>query len=261
MSGTPTTDPDLEQHCERLLALHVPGDPLILPNAWDAATARAVEAAGFPAVATSSAAVAPSLGYEDHHGAPAEEMLAAAARIARAVDVPVSVDAEAGYGISPDEFVTALADLGAAGFNLEDTDHANEELRGAGEQSETLEEIRAAASAIGYRPVINARIDVFLAHRNEGEQLAVVPEAIERATAYAEAGADCLYPIALWETEALGAFMAEAPAPVNVLALPNGPSLSELAELGVARISFASRLYRESMEQFAERLAAISGAD
>ncbi|HEY1238453.1 MAG TPA: isocitrate lyase/phosphoenolpyruvate mutase family protein [Solirubrobacterales bacterium] len=260
MSSTPATDQQLDQHSERLRALHVPGDPLVLPNAWDAASARAVEEAGFPVVATSSAAVAPSLGYQDHHGAPPAEMLAAAGRIARAVDLPVTVDAEGGYGMSADELVAALADLGAAGFNLEDSDHSAGELRDPDQQAGWLAEVRAAASAIGYRPVINARIDVFLAHRQAGEQLAFVPDGIERARAYAAEGADCVYPIALWETEALGAFMAEAPAPVNVLPMPDGPSLSELAEMGVARISYASRLYRETMEQFANQLATIPRA-
>src|SRR5690349_1137164 len=94
---------DLPSRCELLRSLHRPGDPLLLPNAWDVATARAVVAAGFPVVATASAAVAPSLGYQDHEGAPGEEMLAAAGRIARAVEVPVTVDAEAGYGMEPAE--------------------------------------------------------------------------------------------------------------------------------------------------------------
>src|ERR1041385_3892322 len=120
---------ELESHCELLRSLHRPGEPLLLPNAWDVATARAVVAAGFPVVATSSGAVAAALGYEDHEGAPAEEMLAAAARIARGVDVPVTVDAEAGYGMEPAELVAALRNAGAAGCNLEDTDHVTGSLR------------------------------------------------------------------------------------------------------------------------------------
>src|SRR5689334_9085900 len=104
---------DLASRCELLRALHRPGDPLLLPNAWDVATARAVVAAGFPVVATTSGGVAATLGFEDHHGAPAEEMLAAAGRIARGVDVPVTVDAEGGYGMEPAELVRALRDAGA----------------------------------------------------------------------------------------------------------------------------------------------------
>jgi 2-methylisocitrate lyase-like PEP mutase family enzyme len=118
----------LEQRCDLLRSLHVPGTPLILANAWDAASAKAVVAAGFPVVATTSGGVAATMGYEDHEGAPAEEMLAAATRIARSVDVPVTVDAEAGYGMNPDDLVDALQRAGAAGCNLEDTDHSSGRL-------------------------------------------------------------------------------------------------------------------------------------
>ena len=105
---SPSPDTELQSRCDLLRSLHRPGAPLLLPNAWDVATARAVVAAGFPVVATTSGGVAATLGYEDHERAPAEEMLAAAARIARGVDVPVTVDAEAGYGMEPAELVAAL---------------------------------------------------------------------------------------------------------------------------------------------------------
>src|SRR6266545_2921200 len=119
----------LEQRCELLRSLHVPGRPLVLANAWDAASAKAVVSAGFPVVATTSGGVAAALGYEDHQGAPAEGMLAAASRIVRSVDVPVTVDAEAGYGMAPGELVDALLRVGATGCNLEDTDHATHRQR------------------------------------------------------------------------------------------------------------------------------------
>src|ERR687895_903332 len=138
---------DLRSRCQLLRSLHRPGAPLLLPNAWDVATARAVVAAGFPVVATTSGGVAPTLGYEDHEGAPGDEMLAAAARIVRGVDVPVTVDAEAGYGMEPADLVAALRDMGAAGCNLEDTDHAAGALRDPGERSAWLAEVRKAASA------------------------------------------------------------------------------------------------------------------
>src|SRR5262249_20751562 len=152
---------ELDSQCELLRSLHRPGEPLLLPNAWDVATARAVVAAGFPVVATTSAGVAEGLGYHDHEGAPGEEMLAAGARIARGVEVPVTVDAEAGYGMEPAELVSALRLAGAAGCNLEDTDHATGELRDPGRQAEWLGAVREAASTEGYGLVINARIDVF----------------------------------------------------------------------------------------------------
>ena len=253
---------DLSTRCDLLRSLHRPGAPLLLPNAWDVATARAVVAAGFPVVATTSGGVAATLGYEDHEGAPADEMLAAAARIARAVEVPVTVDAEAGYGMEPAELVAALRSAGAAGFNLEDTDYATGSLRDADRQAEWLEAIRRAAAEQDYRPVINARVDVFLwpllAGAGPGTQEELVPEALRRAKAYREAGVDCVYPIALWETDALQRFMSGIEGPVNVVRLPQGtPSLSELAELGVARVSWGPFLYREAMARFADQLASL----
>src|SRR3954454_13507388 len=153
---------DLESQCDVLRSLQRPGAPLLLPNAWDVATARAVVAAGFPVVATTSGGVAATLGYADHEGAPAGEMLAAAARIARGVEVPVTVDAEAGYGMEPTELVAALRSAGAAGCNLEDSDHAAGILRDPDEHAAWLGAVRQAASQDDYRPVINARVDVFL---------------------------------------------------------------------------------------------------
>lgn len=249
----------LTSRCELLRSLHVPGSPLVLPNAWDVASARAVVAAGFPVVATTSGGVAATLGYEDHEGAPADEMLTVAARIARNVDVPVTVDAERGYGLTPAELVAALRDAGAAGCNVEDTDHASERLVDAGEQAAWLRSVREAATAAGYPLVLNARIDVFLDAPRERPQLELVPDALERARAYVDAGADCVYPIALWQAEAIAAFMAGPPRPVNVLATQYSPSLAELAELGVARISYGGLVHKRAMELLAaelERLAA-----
>src|SRR5918999_5181825 len=134
----PSQTADLQSQCELLRSLHRPGDPLLLPNAWDVATARAVVAAGFPVVATTSGGVAAALGYEDHEGAPADAMLAAAARIATGVEVPVTVDAEAGYGMEPTELVGALRSVGAAGCNLEDSDYATGGLRDLGRHAEWL---------------------------------------------------------------------------------------------------------------------------
>ncbi|HEY1368935.1 MAG TPA: isocitrate lyase/phosphoenolpyruvate mutase family protein [Gaiellaceae bacterium] len=252
---------DLRSRCEMLRSLHRAGDPLLLPNAWDVATARAVVAAGFPVVATTSGGVAGTLGYEDHEGAPGHEMLAAAARIARGVDVPVTVDAEAGYGMEPAELVAALRSAGAAGCNLEDTDYAAGSLRDPDRHAEWLTAVRRAASEDDYPLVINARVDVFvpgfLAGAGPGTQAELVPDALRRANAYLEAGADCVYPIALWEAEALRHFTSEVGGPVNITRLPLAPSLAELSALGVARVSWATLLYREAMAHFAEQLASL----
>jgi 2-methylisocitrate lyase-like PEP mutase family enzyme len=252
---------ELQTRCDLLRSLHRPGDPLLLPNAWDVATARAVVAAGFPVVATTSGGVAAALGYEDHEGAPGDEMLAAAARIARGVDVPVTVDAEAGYGMEPAVLVAALRSMGAAGCNLEDSDYAAGTLRDADRHAEWLRAVRQAASADGYPLVVNARVDVFLAGflagAGPGTQEELVPEALRRASIYLEAGADCVYPIALWEADALRRFTSEFRGPVNITRLPQAPSLAELAELGVARVSWATLLYRDAMARFADQLASL----
>ena len=259
MTRSQTTD--LQSRCDLLRSLHRPGDPLLLPNAWDVATARAVVAAGFPVVATTSGGVAATLGYADHEGAPGDEMLAAAARIARGVEVPVTVDAEAGYGMEPAELVAALRSAGAAGCNLEDTDHAAGNLRDPDRHAEWLRAVRQAASEDGYPLVINARVDVFLgpflAGADPGTQEELVPEALRRANAYIEAGVDCVYPITLWEGDALRRFISEVRGPVNVVRLPQAPSLVELATLGVARVSWGILLHGDAMGRFKDQLASL----
>jgi 2-methylisocitrate lyase-like PEP mutase family enzyme len=236
---------------------------------WDVATARAVVAGGFPVVATTSWGVAATLGYEDHEGAPAAEMFAAAARIARGVDDPVTVDAEAGYGMEPAALVAALRDAGAAGCNLEDTDystgipfdHAAATLRDPTRHAEWLRSVRQAAEQCDYPLVINARVDNFLspyiAGAEAGTQRKLVPEALERASAYLEAGADCVYPIALWEPDALGRFMSDVHGPVNVSRVPQVSSLADLASYGVSRVSWALFLYLASMAHFEDQLRSL----
>ncbi|MEW2501258.1 isocitrate lyase/phosphoenolpyruvate mutase family protein [Amycolatopsis sp. NPDC047767] len=220
-----------------LRALHVPGRPLVLPNAWDADSARLVEAAGFPVVATSSAAVAAALGHADGEAAPAGEMLLAAARIVRAVSVPVTVDAESGYGLIPAELVDRLLDLGAAGFNLEDTDHSRSELRPVTDQADRLAALRQAA---GQDLVISARIDAFI---GAPDPHAVFADAVTRGQAYLAAGADCVYPITLTDPDLLAEFVRETGA-VNASLPHGGPGLPALASLGVARISLGAGLWR-----------------
>jgi 2-methylisocitrate lyase-like PEP mutase family enzyme len=252
---------ELQSRCDLLRSLQRPGAPLLLPNAWDVATARAVVAAGFPVVATTSGGVAATLGYEDHEGAPGDEMLAAAARIARDVHVPVTVDAEAGYGMEPDELVAALRSMGAAGCNLEDSDYSAGGLRDPDQHAERLSAVRQAASEDGYPLVINARIDVFLgpflAGAGPGTQAELVPEALRRANAYLAAGVDCVFPITLWEADALRHFMSEVRGHVNVVRLPQAPSLAELAALGVARVSWGILLHGEAMARFEDQLASL----
>src|ERR1700749_1252513 len=145
---TPMTA-DLKAHADRLRELHHAGEMLVLPNVWDAASAKIVAEAGFPVIATASAAVTAMLGYPDGEGAPWQEMFAAAGRVARAVSVPVTVDAEAGYGLQPRELVARLLDAGAAGCNLEDSDHRAGGLREAGAHARWLAGVRSAADEAG----------------------------------------------------------------------------------------------------------------
>jgi len=249
---------DLAAQAQALRALHHADAPLVLPNAWDAASARAVEAAGFPVVATTSGGVARSLGFEDHQGAPAEEMLAAAARITAAVGVPVTADAEAGYGLPAEVLVERLLAAGVVGCNLEDTDHASGSLGSADAQARYLEAVRAVARSAGVELVVNARIDVFL-HGDAGPEERV-EEALRRGRLYAEAGADCLYPILARGRATLRALALGLECPMNAMATPGGLSVSELAELGVRRISFGSGLFVASLAGFEASLAEIRGS-
>jgi 2-methylisocitrate lyase-like PEP mutase family enzyme len=231
---------------EALRVLHGPGRMLVLPNAWDAASARAIAAAGFPAVATSSAAIAVALGYADHEKAPASEMLKAAARIVSAIDVPVTVDFEAGYRLSPRGIVERLVEIGAAGLNLEDTDH-----HGAGglveaePHAERLRALKDAARSAGVSLVLNARVDTFV--RRIGTPEEQVAEGLRRAKLYRDAGADSIYPIGLADEDSIRAFV-EAVGIINVNTRRGGPlTLERLSELGVRRVSYGSSLFRDSL--------------
>ncbi|MBO2465737.1 isocitrate lyase/PEP mutase family protein [Actinomadura violacea] len=235
----------MTENAARLRDLHRPGDPLLLPNVWDAASAEIVQDAGFPALATASASIAAMLGYPDHEGAPVEEMFAAAGRVIRAASVPVTVDAEAGYGLPADELVERLLAIGAAGCNLEDTYAGT--LAEPEKQAEYLAAVRAAA---GDALVINARADTFIAKVADP-----VEAAIARGRLYIEAGADCVYPITA-PPETVATLVKGIPGPVNVNGFP-GSSLSDIADAGAARVSFGPVPYMralDSLKDFAGRV-------
>jgi 2-methylisocitrate lyase-like PEP mutase family enzyme len=229
-----------------LRALHVPGAPVVIPNAWDVASARMVEEAGFPAVATSSFATATILGYDDGETVPVDDVLAAAARIARAVSIPVTVDFERGYRLSPAELAERFAATGAVGLNLEDSDPATGELVDAGEQAGFLAAVRAAA---GPDLVINARVDTFIRHHGSAENQ--LRTAIDRATRYLAAGADCVYPIGAGDPDVIQTLVKETPGPVNVSYGQGDRSVAELTALGVARITFGPMLQRHLYSKLA----------
>ncbi|MEU9009932.1 isocitrate lyase/phosphoenolpyruvate mutase family protein [Streptomyces sp. NPDC048479] len=213
-----------------------PGDPLVLPGPWDAASARAFADAGFPALATPSAGVAAALGYEDGQ-TPADEMFAAVTRIARSVDVPVSADVEAGYGLTPKELVARILDTGAVGCNLEDSDSATKALKDPQRHADWLAEVRGEA---GCRLFINARVDSFLRGVSDPA------EAITRARLYVAAGADSVYPFSV-PPEQLPLLREEIEGPINVAPLPGSPSVTELGRLGATRITFGPGLHRKAM--------------
>jgi 2-methylisocitrate lyase-like PEP mutase family enzyme len=220
---------------ENLRKLHVPGEPLVLANVWDPPSARVVEAAGMRAIATASNAIAPVNGYEDHGHLPPDVAFGALRRIADAVTLPVTADLEDGYGLAPDELVARLADSGACGVNLEDSDHLAGGLVDADRHAERIAAIKAAAHARRFDPVVNARVDV---HLHKG----TVAEGLKRARKYFAAGADCVYPIFLSDEAAIREYVALGPT--NILYAPESIPLAELAKLGVARISVASFLFR-----------------
>ena len=221
------------------------GEMLVLPNVWDVGSARVVEAAGYPALATASAAVTAVLGHEDGDVAPADEMFAAAARIARAVTVPVSMDAEAGSGLSPAELVDRLLAAGVVGFNVEDSDHAAGGLREADAHAAFLAGIVEAARSRGVALVVNARVDTFLPIA--GVPVAArVDECVRRGRLYREAGADCVYPIGVGDAGTLSRLVAGIGGPVNGNATPHLP-LPVLRELGVARVSYGPSFYRAAL--------------
>lgn len=235
---------DLKARAEKLRELHG-GEMLVLPNVWDAASATVVADAGFPVVATASAAISAMLGYPDGEGAPWQEMFAAAGRVARAVSVPVTVDAEAGYGMRPRQLVDRLLDIGAVGCNLEDTDHKAGGLVDAGAHADWLAEVRAAASDAGVPIVINARVDTFLPASGIPEPDRVA-EAARRGRLYREAGADCVYPIGVRHERDIATLVAELPGPVNGNT-GDELDLATLRRLGVARVSYGPRFYRAAM--------------
>jgi 2-methylisocitrate lyase-like PEP mutase family enzyme len=237
------------ERAERFRRLHHGPDMLVLPNAWDAASARIIEQAGFPAVATTSSGVATALGYEDGQRISRAMLVEALARITRVVECPVTADIEAGFGDSVEavlETVRAVIGTGVVGFNIEDSrPGGGDTLVDVAQQVELIGALRGLATELDVPFVINARVDVFLLKIGEPESR--LRQAVERATAYLQAGADCVYPIARLDRETIAGLVGEIDGPVNILAGPPGPALPELAELGVARVSFGGGLMRAAL--------------
>jgi 2-methylisocitrate lyase-like PEP mutase family enzyme len=222
---------------------------LILPNAWDVSSARIFEEAGFPAIATTSAGIAYSLGYPDGQRIPREEMMARISRIARAVHVPVTADVESGYGSSPEDAARTARELvqaGVVGMNLEDASGRRDQPLSSLELAvEKIKAAREAALQLQAQIVVNARTDIYLLPG--GNPDADYSEAVRRLLAFRDAGADCVFAPGLKDAETIRRLAKAVECPLNILAGPGTPSIPELAKLGVARVSVGSGPMRATL--------------
>jgi len=240
------------EKAEKLRKLHHGPRILALPNAWDAVSARILEELGYPAIATSSAAVAFSLGYPDGQRISRREMLEVVTRIAHAVKVPVTADMESGYGLSPEEIAETTKQLvasGAVGLNFEDITGDDESSHvELGLQVKKIRAIRDTSAALGVPLVINARTDVYL--MPIGPAATRFERTVERLRAYRDAGADCLFAPGVCDPEIIAKLVTALGAPLNILVSQGCPSLDDLEKMGVARASAGSSAMRAAMGAF-----------
>jgi 2-methylisocitrate lyase-like PEP mutase family enzyme len=248
------------EKAERFAGLHVKGRPVLLYNAWDAGSAKAILAAGAQAIATSSWSVAEAQGYRDGEEIPiavAEQILG---RIAATIDVPVTVDFEGGYSEDDDELagnIVRLIDLGVIGINFEDRVVKGFGLYDIARQAERIGTICDIAKERGVKFFINARTDVFFEHSEDAAS--AVPEALERARAYTAAGASGLFIPGLTDAALIGRIVESTPLPVNVMVMDDVPSNDRLAELGVARISYGPIPYVRALETIGQQAKTVLG--
>ena len=249
MSGmSSAADAGQRTRAERFRALHRPGAPFVLGNAWDVASALVLEEAGFEAVGTSSAGLAASLGLLDAEAVTLQDLVEVVARISRALEVPLSADIESGFGPLPSDVATCVEQVlraGAVGVNLEDVRPGSAELLPLEAAAERIAAARAAAGGTGIPAVINARTDVFW--RKVGPEEERVEEALRRLRAYVQAGADAVFVPGAHKRTDIAQLTARAGAPLNLLATRDLPPLSELARLGVARLSLGSAPMRAAL--------------
>ncbi len=251
---------------EAFRAMHDRSRILVLPNAWDAMSARVIEQAGARAIATTSAGVAFSVGYPDGEAIPRDEMISAVARIARVVTIPVTADIESGFARDTRELaetIRRVIDAGAVGINLEDQVHAGTpSLYDLDTAAQRVRAARDAADSAGVPLVINARTDVYLLAIGEPDSR--FEHAIRRANAYRKAGADCLFLPAVTRRADIERIVPALEGPLNLLAFPGLPAISELERLGVARLSVGTRLALNAMsalDKTARELATAGSYD
>jgi 2-methylisocitrate lyase-like PEP mutase family enzyme len=237
------------EKAEQFRKLHQGPPILVLPNAWDVASARILEELGYPAIATTSAGVAFSLGYPDGQRISRDQMLEVVARIAHAVRVPVTADMEAGYGTSVKDMIEttkAVIASGAIGMNLEDVTGDDESSQvDIALQGEKIRAIRKTASSLGVPLVLNARTDIYLMPIGPAETR--LDRTVERLRGYRQAGADCLFAPGVRDGETIRKLATALDGPLNILLMPDGPSLGELEKMGVARASAGSAVMRATL--------------
>jgi 2-methylisocitrate lyase-like PEP mutase family enzyme len=244
----------LGQRAAAFLAMHQPGNPVILPTVWDVWSAKLAVGAGFSALTIGSKPLAESRGMSDGEGMSFAGVLRRVRQITEAVDVPVSLDIESGYAETPERLVEGLLEAGAVGCNIEDSVHSEDKrLRSASEHAAYVGAMRKAADSTGVHLVINARTDLFL--RKDGDDADRIDRVIARLTECAQAGADVLYPVGRHAAETWRALAAGLPKPVNALAAPDQDDPASFGELGIARVSFGPLLQAALGKHAAEILS------
>ena len=246
---------------QTFLSLHTNGELLMLPNIWNPIGARVLEYQGYPAVATASASIAESLGYEDGERIRLETMLEILSRISRSVSLPVTADIEAGYADTIEtlkENILRVMETGVVGINLEDSLVEGGPLRSEAEQCERIAAVREVASSHDLHLVINARVDSFLSDSFSSREERV-EVAIQCARSYVEAGADCIYPIGPGDLETLSQLRKRIFAPIDIFASPEDINLKDLQQLGINRVSFGPQVFRSCLSKFVGITAELKG--
>jgi len=242
-----------KEKADLFLKFHQDKEMLVLLNSWDISSSRLVEACGYKAIATTSMGIAASLGYPDCQVITLPEMIQVISGIVNSVQAPVSVDIEAGYGNNIDEIIESVKKIiatGIVGINIEDSVDLSPDLIDETEFCERISAIRALSDSLGFHLVINARTDSF--YTSTGSTKEKLAESIRRGNKYREAGADCIFVQPVWERETISTLVKEINAPINILSNPSTgaelpPSISELQDLGVARVSLGSSLMKATL--------------
>ncbi len=242
-----------KEKAEMFLKFHQDKEILVLLNSWDIGSSKLIEACGYKAIATTSMGIAASLGYPDSQVIQLSEMIEVITGIVKAVQVPVTVDIEAGYGNNQNEIIDSVKKIiatGIVGINIEDSIDLNPVLIDEMEFCERISAIRALSNSLGFHLVINARTDSF--YTSSGSIKEKLSESIKRGNKYREAGADCIFVQPVWEKETISTLVKEINAPINILANPSigggfPPSVRELQDLGVARLSLGSSLMKAAL--------------